>query len=91
MRYKLGTAYAMAEQWQQAVPLLRASWQSDQGIFGEHHPYTHMSLLSLAQTLRGLGEKKEANEYLRSLLEHADSNDLTDAQTLAKARRLLGN
>ncbi len=91
LRYKLGRAYQLAGRLEEALPLFRESWQSDVRSFGEHHAYSHMSLLGFALTLVRLERDAEARPLFLQLVEHADPEDKKDRETLRRSLMQLGD
>jgi tetratricopeptide (TPR) repeat protein len=85
LRYKLGIAYADADQYDKAVPLFLLGWQNDVKFFGEDHPYSHMFLLGYANTLNALKRFDEAHSLFLDLVEHTDTDNNQDSVTLLRS------
>lgn len=88
-RYTLAKAYVAMDQPDLAAPLFHATWNRDKQDYGEHHPYTHMSLLGYAQTLIKLQRTAEARLLLQTLCEHANPDHPQDKETLRRAKQFL--
>ena len=81
----LATAYAVAEKYEQCVPLLRRSLTLAVADLGPDAPQVSVPLECLATTLHHLGRQQEAEPIARRALQIRDAHYDSDSAIVGKS------